>query len=98
MIVKPGPFTNFLKSNLNFNDIHKIDWAKVSYSIVLFMNLINVLALKVGIILQYFAPIWLFMVFLQAKRALKNLRIKTTHRNSEFRIIGLSEKTCYEEK
>jgi hypothetical protein len=26
------------------------------------------------------------------------LRIKTTHRNSEFRIIGLSEKTCYEEK
>uniref|UniRef100_A0A0D3EMB0 Uncharacterized protein n=1 Tax=Oryza barthii TaxID=65489 RepID=A0A0D3EMB0_9ORYZ len=31
----------------------------------------------------------------KAKRALKNLRIKTTHTGSEFRIIGLSEDTCY---
>uniref|UniRef100_A0A0E0C0M7 Piwi domain-containing protein n=1 Tax=Oryza meridionalis TaxID=40149 RepID=A0A0E0C0M7_9ORYZ len=31
----------------------------------------------------------------KAKRALKYLRIKTTHTGSEFRIIGLSEDTCY---
>uniref|UniRef100_A0A0E0FJZ9 Uncharacterized protein n=1 Tax=Oryza nivara TaxID=4536 RepID=A0A0E0FJZ9_ORYNI len=31
----------------------------------------------------------------KAKRALKNLRIKTTHTGSEFRIIGLSEDTFY---
>ncbi|BAD81109.1 zwille protein -like [Oryza sativa Japonica Group] len=31
----------------------------------------------------------------KAKCALKNLRIKTTHTGSEFRIIGLSEDTCY---
>lgn len=30
----------------------------------------------------------------KAKRMLKNLRIKTRHRNMEFKIIGLSEKSC----
>ncbi|KAK1664254.1 hypothetical protein QYE76_052413 [Lolium multiflorum] len=34
----------------------------------------------------------------KAKRALNNLRIKTTHRKAEFKIVGLSEKTCYEQK
>ncbi|TVU22665.1 hypothetical protein EJB05_32380 [Eragrostis curvula] len=33
----------------------------------------------------------------EAKRALKNLRIKTTHTNSEFRITGLSENSCHEQ-
>uniref|UniRef100_A0A0D9UZK6 Piwi domain-containing protein n=1 Tax=Leersia perrieri TaxID=77586 RepID=A0A0D9UZK6_9ORYZ len=33
----------------------------------------------------------------KAKRALKNMRIKTTHTNSEFRITGLSEDTCYQQ-
>uniref|UniRef100_A0A8R7VDU1 Protein argonaute 4B n=1 Tax=Triticum urartu TaxID=4572 RepID=A0A8R7VDU1_TRIUA len=33
----------------------------------------------------------------KAKRALKNLRIKTTHANSEFKIFGLSEKKCNEQ-
>ncbi|TVU22650.1 hypothetical protein EJB05_32364, partial [Eragrostis curvula] len=33
----------------------------------------------------------------KAKRALKNLRIKTTHTKSEFKIDGLSEKSCYEQ-
>ncbi|CAO2184894.1 unnamed protein product [Urochloa humidicola] len=33
----------------------------------------------------------------KANRALKNLRIKTTHTNSEFKIVGLSEKSCYEQ-
>ncbi|KAF5458289.1 hypothetical protein F2P56_022326 [Juglans regia] len=32
--------------------------------------------------------------WLKAKRMLKNLRIKTLHRNTEFKIIGLSEKPC----
>ncbi|KAF7104848.1 hypothetical protein CFC21_105713 [Triticum aestivum] len=30
----------------------------------------------------------------KAKRTLKSLRIKTTHTNSEFKIIGLTEKNC----
>ncbi|CAD6231961.1 unnamed protein product [Miscanthus lutarioriparius] len=34
----------------------------------------------------------------KAKRALRNLRIKTTHTNSEFKISSLSEKSCYEQK
>ncbi|KAK8504166.1 hypothetical protein V6N11_081441 [Hibiscus sabdariffa] len=32
----------------------------------------------------------------KAKRVLKNMRIKTAHRNMEFKIIGLSEKPCSE--
>ncbi|KAG0537280.1 hypothetical protein BDA96_03G135400 [Sorghum bicolor] len=34
----------------------------------------------------------------KAKHALRNLRIKTTHTNSEFKISSLSEKSCYEQK
>ncbi|XP_047057385.1 protein argonaute 4A-like [Lolium rigidum] len=34
----------------------------------------------------------------KAKRALNNLWIKTTHRKAEFKIVGLSEKRCYEQK
>ena len=34
------------------------------------------------------------MNMLQAKRMLKNLRIKTTTSNQEFKISGISEKPC----
>ncbi|GMI73300.1 ARGONAUTE 6 [Hibiscus trionum] len=34
--------------------------------------------------------------WMKAKRVLKNMRIKTVHRNMEFKIIGLSEKPCTE--
>ncbi|GAB4859397.1 hypothetical protein Ancab_010860 [Ancistrocladus abbreviatus] len=33
----------------------------------------------------------------KAKRILKNLRIKTRHTNMELKIIGLSEKPCYQQ-
>ncbi|CAN6349965.1 unnamed protein product [Urochloa humidicola] len=33
----------------------------------------------------------------KAKRALKNLRIKTIHANGEFKIVGLSERNCKEQ-
>ncbi|CAN6358861.1 unnamed protein product [Urochloa humidicola] len=33
----------------------------------------------------------------KAKRALKNLRIKTLHANAEFKIFGLSERNCNEQ-
>ncbi|CAL5096638.1 unnamed protein product [Urochloa decumbens] len=33
----------------------------------------------------------------RAKRALKNLRIKTLHANAEFKIFGLSERNCKEQ-
>ncbi|XVE72463.1 hypothetical protein DITRI_Ditri11bG0041100 [Diplodiscus trichospermus] len=64
MILKPGPVMDFLKLNLNVNDVR-------------FGN---------------DAHFWL-----KAKRLLKNMRIKTTHRNMEFKIIGLSEKPCAEQ-
>ncbi|XWS31011.1 hypothetical protein CRYUN_Cryun23aG0040600 [Craigia yunnanensis] len=64
MILKPGPVMDFLKLNLNVNDIR-------------FGN---------------DAHFWM-----KAKRMLKNMRIKTTHRNMEFKIIGLSEKPCAEQ-
>ncbi|KAI4305738.1 hypothetical protein L6164_029086 [Bauhinia variegata] len=35
-----------------------------------------------------------FIDWQKAKRMLKNLRVKTTHSNMEFRIFGLSEKPC----
>ncbi|KAF5746116.1 protein argonaute 16 [Tripterygium wilfordii] len=35
-----------------------------------------------------------YIDWVKAKRMLKNLRIKTTHRNMEFKILGLSEKPC----
>lgn len=34
---------------------------------------------------------------LQAKRMLKNMRIKTRHRNMEFKIIGISELPCHQQ-
>ncbi|XP_022771735.1 protein argonaute 16-like isoform X2 [Durio zibethinus] len=64
MILKPGPVMDFLKLNLNVNNIR----------------------------FENDAHFWL-----KAKRMLKNMRIKTTHRNMEFKIIGLSEKPCSEQ-
>ncbi|KAL3512653.1 hypothetical protein ACH5RR_025370 [Cinchona calisaya] len=36
--------------------------------------------------------------WLQAKQTLKNLRIKVTHTNREYRVHGLSEKSCRQER
>nr|XP_004296440.2 PREDICTED: protein argonaute 16-like [Fragaria vesca subsp. vesca] len=35
-----------------------------------------------------------YIDWVKAKRMLKNMRIKTRHRNMEFKIIGISEKPC----
>ncbi|GMY09800.1 protein argonaute 16 [Fagus crenata] len=35
-----------------------------------------------------------YVDWVKAKRMLKNLRVKTTHRNMEYKIIGLSERPC----
>ncbi|KAJ4839043.1 Protein argonaute 4B [Turnera subulata] len=35
--------------------------------------------------------------WMKAKRMLKNLRIRTAHSNTEYKITGLSEKTCREQ-
>lgn len=37
-----------------------------------------------------------FIQMQQAKKMLKNMRVKATHSNREFKIIGLSEKPCTE--
>lgn len=36
----------------------------------------------------------LTLQLLQAKKMLKNMRVKATHSNREFKIIGLSELPC----
>ena len=41
-----------------------------------------------------YIPFILVCANVQAKRMLKNLRVKASHRNMEFKIIGLSEKPC----
>ncbi|XP_057522848.1 protein argonaute 16-like isoform X2 [Amaranthus tricolor] len=38
-----------------------------------------------------------YIDWVKAKRMLKNLKIKTTHTNRVFRIIGLSDRPCYQQ-
>ena len=84
MIIQPGPVVDFLIANQNVRDPFSIDWAKV-----IFMHqLILLLSFRTSIRLK------LWICLLQAKRVLKNLRIKTTTSNQEFKITGLSEKPC----
>ncbi|OAY80372.1 Protein argonaute 4A [Ananas comosus] len=40
---------------------------------------------------------WFYLVVVQAKRMLKNLRIKTSPQNTEYKIVGLSELPCNEQ-
>lgn len=39
-----------------------------------------------------------FIDWMKAKRMLRKLRIKTTHTNREFKILGLSERPCYQQR
>lgn len=105
MIVRPGPVIEFLLFNQNIKNPHEIDWGKVNqkrcYWSCFFFIIIKCTSPERGItsersldhiVSMFFAC---FFFLFKAKRALKNLRIKTTHTGSEFRIIGLSEDTCY---
>lgn len=86
MIIQPGPVVDFLIANQNAKDPFSLDWAKVCcYFCDLFIFLCNHVLSK-G-----------FSTFDQAKRTLKNLRVKTAPANQEFKITGLSEKSCREQ-
>lgn len=92
MIVKPGPVIDFLLANQKVDHPDRIDWQKVSF-------LFNIIDVYVLVIIQpyWYILTWMFSCSIQAKRALKNLRIRTTPVNSEFKIIGLSDRNCNEQ-
>lgn len=88
MIVQPGPVVDFLIANQNVRDPYSIDWAKVSKISECFP----------------FVLLWSFnrgtaclINSVQAKRTLKNLRIKTSPANQEYKITGLSDLPCKEQ-
>lgn len=85
MIVQPGPLVDFLMANQGVKDPFSVDWNKV-------------------IIIIFYAVEfhWCFSMFdisfiifsHQAKRTLKNLRVRVTTTNREYKISGLSENRC----
>lgn len=85
MIVKPGPVIDFLMFNQNVNHPGHIDWAKV-------MKCFSHLA--VAHATHIFNCLKLPTYCKQAKRTLKNLRIKASTSNMEYKITGLSDLRC----
>jgi len=86
MILEPGPVIEFLKANQSVETPRQIDWIKV------------VLAFKCNNWEHdWLLLFWACEVFIetwQAAKMLKHMRVKATHRNMEFKIIGLSSKPC----
>lgn len=87
MVVQPGPVINFLLANQNVNHPNYLDWNKVHHLILCCSILADVL-LSLRSVLNY-------LTFPhQARRALKNLRVKVAPSNREYKITGLSEERC----
>lgn len=87
MVVQPGPVINFLLANQNVNHPNYLDWNKVHHLILCCSILADVL-LSLRSVLNY-------LTFPhQARRALKNLRVKVSPSNREYKITGLSEERC----
>lgn len=87
MIIQPGPVVDFLIANQNVRDPFSLDWAKV----IMFFNI----CLFAYLIFNY--PHLILYSTEQAKRTLKNLRIKASPSNQEYKITGLSELPCKEQ-
>lgn len=83
MILKPGPVIDFLIANQNVREPRFIDWTKVRKSSTAFL-IFNIVSTTKN---QFYGDV-------QAKKMLRNLRVKPRHRNMEFKIVGLSEKPC----
>lgn len=86
MILEPGPVIKFLLANQSVESPRQIDWIKV------------VLAFKCknsehAWLLLFWAFEFLIETW-QAAKMLKHMRVKASHRNMEFKIIGLSQKPC----
>ena len=92
MIVQPGPVVDFLIANQNARDPFSLDWAKV-------INVMHIIIIIIIIIIYKFCCLFLiyFLFYQQAKKMLKNLRVKTSPSNTEYKITGLSEKPCKEQ-
>jgi hypothetical protein len=69
-------------------DPFSLDWAKVTHVSACFF-------LCFSSFLHFWSSVDYFCQ--QAKRMLKNLRVKASPSNQEYKITGLSEKTCKEQ-
>lgn len=89
MVVQPGPVVEFLLANQNVRDLYSVDWTKVHRLLLCSRISTDVLA--------YSRSTYLIFTFHQAKRALKNLRVKVAPSNREYKISGLSDYPCKEQ-
>lgn len=95
--MKPGPVVDFLLANQGIKDPRQIDWVKVckfSACNNLFLLLMHMISLMAKSCFNNGGFYHMLSQTLQAKRMLKNMRIKTRHSNLEFKIIGISEMPC----
>lgn len=81
LIVTPGPVMKFLTDNQGVRDQSFIDWKKV-------LSRISMVCLRLS---KYLFD---FVLFVKAERTLKNLRVKVSHSNREYKITGLTRLPC----
>lgn len=80
LIVTPGPVMRFLTDNQGVRDQSFIDWKKV-------LTRISNGMFKAKYLFD-------FVLFVKAERTLKNLRVKVSHSNREYKITGLTRLPC----
>lgn len=85
MVVQPGPVVDFLLANQNVKDPYSVDWNKVHRPLHL--------CYWISTDEKYLSG---FLSY-QARRVLKNLRVKVAPSNREYKISGLSESRCKEQ-
>ncbi|KAL5988051.1 Protein argonaute 16 [Asimina triloba] len=87
MIMTPGPVIGFVCANQNVRDVREINWPKVSCLLAAFR--ISRFRAKL-----FYMNYYSLSSCVQAQKMLRNMRIKATHNNMEFKIRGLSEMPC----
>lgn len=99
--MKPGPVLDFLLANQGIKEPRQIDWVKVwKFSVcnTLFLLSMCMISLKANSCFNNGGFYQTLPQTLQAKRMLKNMRIKTRHNNLEFKILGISEMPCNQQR
>lgn len=86
-ILQPGLVVTFIMNNQRVENPFKIDWSKVKKQNMKHMEI------HFGLCKIIFSG-----SYIQAIRTLKNVRIRLKHLNSEYKITGLSERSCKEQK
>lgn len=87
-ILQPGLVVTFIMNNQRVENPFKIDWSKVKKQ--------NMKHMEIHFGLCKYN--YLIGSYTQAIRTLKNVRIRLKHLNSEYKITGLSERSCKEQK